>query len=46
MDDNEARLACLELVIAHHPELKTLKERLEGAEILFNYLDNGDIPEK
>ena len=45
MDDSELRLECLRLVIDHHPELTTVKQRLELAEELFQYLDTGDIPE-
>jgi len=45
MNDSELRLECLRLVIDHHPEVITIKQRLELTEELFQYLDTGDIPE-
>ncbi len=45
MSDSELRLECLRLVIYHHPEVITVKERLKLAEEIFQYLDTGDIPE-
>ena len=45
MNDGELRLECLRLVIDHHPEVITVKERLKLAEEIFQYLDTGDIPE-
>lgn len=42
---NMATNQCLQMVIDHHPELTTLKQRLELTEKLFQYLDTGEIPE-